>query len=500
MAGYLHGAYGQIQAVGSRVSEKSQSAVVYVGTAPVHTLENGAENVNVPVLVNNIAEARAKFGYSDDWTNYTLCEAMHVHFNLNGVGPLVLINVLDPATHKAGTVTTKSLTPSNGKITITDAQSVILDTVKVTVGSGQDASVKVKGTDYSIAYNIEKKQIVITELTSGALGTNAVSIEYYEVTPSAVTNANVIGSSDGAGMNTGLHAIKNVYQLTKYIPAFLACPGFSSIPEIHSAMYANSVKINGHWDAYMFADIPIVSNSTPVTLATAATWKAANGYTHDNETVFFPLAKGSDGNIYHLSVLAAANFQKLLLENDGIPYMTASNTECEIIENLYLGASVTGRVYDDSIINENLNKNGIASAAYMGGRWAIWGAHSAEYNQTDGNSVNVSETNCMMLFYLSNDFQARRTTNVDKPMTANDIKSIVAEEQSRLDALIKISALTYGTVTLNVSEQAKSDILQGDFSFCFDITTTPLAKSLTAIVTWTEDGFVTYLEGWGQAD
>ena len=132
MADYLHGAYGQIQAVGTKVAAKSQNAIVYVGTAPVQTVEGGAKNVNKPILVSNIAEARKYFGYSEDWSKYTLCEAMHAHLENKAVGPLVLINVLDPATYKATTGGTKNLTPANGRVTIADAEDAVLDTVAVT--------------------------------------------------------------------------------------------------------------------------------------------------------------------------------------------------------------------------------------------------------------------------------------------------------------------------------------------------------------------------------
>ena len=309
-----------------------------------------------------------------------------------------------------------------------------------------------------------------------------------------MTSADVIGSSDGLGLNTGIFAVKDVYQATGFVPSYLAAPGFSSIPAVHSAMYQNSVKINGHWDAYIFADLPIMDGETPITLDTAATYKKANGYTHENEKVFFPIAEGLDGNKYHLSVLAAANFQELLIAQDDIPYRSASNTACAMIQNLYLGEEFRGRIYDDSIINEKLNKNGIASAAYVGGRWAIWGAHSADYDQDNATQINVAETNRMMLYYISNDFQARRAIDVDAPLTPNDIRSIVAEEQARLDALVNSGALLYGTVSLNASSDTMSDILSGDWKFAFNVTTTPLAKSLTAIVSWTDDGFVTYFE------
>lgn len=490
---YLHGAYGQQQAVGSRVATKSQNAIVYIGTAPVHTLEGGGANVNKPVLVENIAEARKYFGYSDNMADYTLCEAMKVHFEQGGVGPLVFINVLDPAKHVTADKKSKSLTPENGRVVIAGAEKIVLDTLSVKAGS----TAKKKGEDYTLRYDSGKKTLTLAEAADGALGASALTIEYKEIDPSAVTAEDVIGASDGAGLNTGVFAIKNVYQQTGYIPSFLLAPGFSSIPAVHSAMAQNSRKINGHWDAYMFVDLPLVSGATPVTLAGAKTFKKANGYTKENETVYFPMAQGTDGIKYHLSVLAAANFQALLAAQDGIPYKTASNTDCGIIENLYMGEDNAGRVYDDALINEALCKNGIASAAYVGGRWCIWGCHSADYDQESGDQINVSETNRMMLYYISNDFQHRRTLDVDKPLTANDIASIVAEEQTRLDALTKIGALTYGEAHQNADADAKSDIMNGDYSFTFNVTTTPLAKSLTAIVNWTEDGFTTYFENFG---
>ena len=215
MADYLHGAYGQINAVSAKVSDESQGAIVYVGTAPVHTVDGGSSNVNVPVLIHNIDEARKIFGYSDDWASYTLCEAMAVHFDQNAVGPLVMINVLDPATAKASTKTTVSKTPANGQVTFID-EDCILDTVEVK--SGQTA--KVKGTDYTIAYDFSRKMVIIRDI-NGNLGTSALTIEYYKVDASAVTSTDIIGTTDGAGENTGLYAIKDVYQLTGYVPAYL---------------------------------------------------------------------------------------------------------------------------------------------------------------------------------------------------------------------------------------------------------------------------------------
>ena len=493
MSDYLHGAYGHSNVLESRTADTGAAAIVYIGTAPVHNVEGGAANVNKPIVVHSIAEARKYFGYSDDFASYTLCEAMHVHFEVKQVAPLVLINVLNPSTNKKGTQGSASLTPVGGVITIASAADIVLDSVEVKT-TGQTPTTKVKGTDYSIAYNAKRQAIIITELETGSLGTSALSITYDIIDASTVTNAQVIGATDGLGSNTGLYALKNVYNLTGYVPAYFAVPGFASIPDVHTAMVAISRQINNHWDAYMFVDLPLTNSGTALTLDTVKTFKSANHYNQENETVYFPMAKGVDGAVYHLSVLAAANFQELLLDQEGIPYRTASNTECELIENLYMGEANINRVYDDDLINEKLNKNGIASAAFTGGRWAIWGAHSADYDYDENDPVSASETNRMMLYYICNDFQTRRSIDVDKPLSLNDLNTIVSEEQSRLDALINIGALTYGVVNLSAENLTDSDIVKGDFALTFNVTTTPLIKSLTATVNWTDEGYRTYFE------
>jgi len=205
-----------------------------------------------------------------------------------------------------------------------------------------------------------------------------------------------------------------------------------------------------------------------------------------------PLVEGTDGRIYHLSVLAAANMQSLLVKQQGIPYNSVSNTDCPMIKNIYLGEDSRGRVYDDELINNTLNANGITSAAYVGGRWATWGAHAASYSQDSQDMISVADTNMMMLYYLGNDFQHRRPHNVDKPMTANDVKAIVAEEQARLDALIKGGMLIYGTARVDMDSDALSDMMTGDFKLIMEVGTTPLCKSLTAVFSWTDAGLEAY--------
>lgn len=485
MDNYIHGAYGNAEASGEKQASQSQSAFVYVGTAPVHLAAYGADAVNRPILVNNMAEARKYFGYSEDWAKYTLCEAMHMHFDVRSVGPIVLINVLDPKKHKTEAATTVSLTPEYGRLTVVNAEDIILASVAV--------EGKTKNTDYTVQYDYRKKQLVLTEIASGGLGTEALTVTYNSVDASMVGTDDVIGETDGYAKHSGLYAIRNVYQLCGAIPSFLLAPGFSCMPEVHRVMAQVSRKINSHWDAYMLTDMPLVdTEGKGIAMADAHTWKKTNGYTCENELVRFPMGIGTDGKHYHLSVVDAANRQQLLLEYDGIPFHTASNTECEFITGLYFGENDDGSVFDDEVINKLLNQNGIGSAAYIGGRWVLWGCHCADYDQENADYINVADTNRMMMYYLTNGFQHRRPKDVDKPLSYNDLKSIESEEQARLDALVKIGALTYGKVTLNATADDRSDMMNGDYSFAFTITPTPLAKSLTAYVYWSNAGYEIY--------
>ena len=488
---FKHGTYGEIIADGLSLSNlnRNRMAIVYIGTAPVNQVKGGGKNVNKPIVCRNIAEAKRLLGYSDNWADYTLCEAMKVHFEQQKVGPLVFINVLDPATHRKSAGGTATLTPENGRVKIVNAEDAILDTLAIVSGG----TTLVEGTHYTASYDFGRKCIIVTEKTKGSLGTGALSITWSKVDPSAVTTDDVIGATDNYGLNTGVYAIQNVYNVTGYIPAYILAPGFSSVPAIHQVLWENSLEIGKHWNAWMFVDMPIIdSEGDSITLQTAPTWKVTNGYTKDNESVFFPVVKGTDGKTYHLSVLNAANFQKLLVQNDGVPYMTGSNTEVSIVEDLYFGENVVGRVYNDEVINRCLNANGINSAAFVGGKWVIWGMFAGSYNQTDATTINVNDTCRMMLYYLTNDFQHRRNKDIDKPMPVNALKAIVAEEQERVDALLGIGALTYGKVTLDGSKEARADIYGGDFRILFNVTNTPLAKSLTAIANWTADGFEVY--------
>lgn len=132
---------------------------VVVGTAPVNLVEDPAAAVNTPILANSYKEAVAAVGYSNDFANYTLCESISACFNVVGVGPIVMINVLDPAKHKkTNPVTT---IPVKDGVATLPIDGVLLDSVKVTYGvSGSGTPHEKYGLDEGTCYGTNCKDLV----------------------------------------------------------------------------------------------------------------------------------------------------------------------------------------------------------------------------------------------------------------------------------------------------------------------------------------------------
>ena len=169
---YKHGTYGELRASKVKSSTNSDTVVVYVGTAPVNLVRGYANAgiINAPIKLSNMVDAQAKIGYAADWDAFTLCEAVAEHFDntVGNVGPIYVINVLDPTTHRKSENTSISVAFSGGRGEFASS-TIILDTIAI-----QD---KVEGTDYEVAYNFNTGKVVITSIGETQLSGN-VSVSF----------------------------------------------------------------------------------------------------------------------------------------------------------------------------------------------------------------------------------------------------------------------------------------------------------------------------------
>ena len=173
---YLYGAYGHIGETIAQSAVQAGTVPVYVGTAPINLVRNykDVKGINAPLKLNNFVDAQRKLGISANWSTFTLCEAMAAHFNnpVGNIGPIYVINVLDPDVHKKASPTSKALTFVNGRAEFV-SDTIILDTFAI--------ADKAEGVDYNLDYNYTKNSVVITSADASAPMDGTLNASYSEI-------------------------------------------------------------------------------------------------------------------------------------------------------------------------------------------------------------------------------------------------------------------------------------------------------------------------------
>lgn len=535
MAEYLYGTYGHLADSVVQATAEASTVALYVGTAPVNLIRGYATAgiINEPVKLYNKQDAQKKIGTASDWGKYTLSEAVAAHFGGdNNVGPIYVINVLNPTTDRKPTATTRNLNFVNGKASFT-SEDIILDTFAL--------ANKTEGTDYALSYSFATGKVTVTSLDPDNPLDGAIAATYNEVDTSNIGVDEIIGSISQSGVYTGLQAADLIYQRYGAVVNLFAAPGWSDKKEVYRALVEKAIKLNGHWDGFVYADIPLsyisysfaeVDNPTGNpksqgwyeedggvyvetedetvevdktyytrttqtnyndTMSKAINWKANNGYNSERSKVFWPQGKGTDGSIYHLSSLAMAETLRLDISHNGVPMETCGNKAVDV-NRQYFGASSQNAGYSADEANL-LCENGIDTIAFWGGSWKLWGDHTAAYSSanTDIDPRDIFDVNMRMLLYLTNAFQARWASSIDKPFTIQLKDTILVREQERLDALAAMGALI-GNPRISFEEEHNplGSIRAGNFRWDISCTPTPPLKSATVYVAYTDEGFAAY--------
>lgn len=472
---YKHGSFGNMSATQDLTNITAGTLPVYFGILPVHQLADYSAVVNKPILVSSYVDAVSKVGYNDsNWKDFDLCEAIYAHFknSVQIIGPIVLVNVLDPDAMKTASKTA-SVTFTNNQAIIKN-DKIILKTISI--------SGKVLGTDFSVAYSDDGIYVIINDLKAAL--TSPVTISYNEVDISLVTKAQIIGGTNATtGVKSGISVLDLVYQTYNMIPTILDAPGWSRIPDVDAALKSAGQLINGHW--YAWVNSNIISDSNADTISKAKTWKTTNAYTGNSEAPTWPMAKNGS-RVFHLSTLTTVTMQWVDYNNGDIPYETPSNKQIDIT-GLCL-ADGTDLVFDQLQAND-LNSKGIRTAIYWGGQWVLWGPHTGAYEY--GKTMDARDkfdSTIRMMYYILNNFQSTYGIEVDKPMSRSRIDTILNNYQEQIDSLISTGALLYGLVQFTATENPTSDLIEGDFDFNIATTTTPPGKSINAKLQYTTKG------------
>lgn len=467
---YKHGLYGGLISSTEDITT-SKGVPVYVGTAPMHRINQENRNINKPVIIKNLQEAIRKTGYlsEDNFEEFTLSAAIYAHFqnSIQPIGPIVIINVLDPT---KGTTLTEDVNIINGQGVI--KKHISIDSVNI--------ADKILGEDYQLEYTNEGYLKIIGE----SLG-ETISVSYKEIAPSSVVEADIIGTyDDKKELKTGIMAIQDVYEDLNIIPTIISAPGFNQKPKVRQALISSTKQISDKWEAVSFVDI---DSTEATTIESALKWKKDNGYSNNEEKVFWPKAI-MGGKEICLSILGIVAKMQTDVKNANVPFETPSNKQIDVSGLVAGGKKIK---FSQNRANE-LNSEGITTAIFNGGKYVIWGPHMAnfEYGVTS-KPEEIFDVNILMNKYLLNDFQLRNTSIIDGPMSRHDIDALITSEQMILDAHVSSNHLLYGEIKFIKDNNLTSDVVNGDFVFNTLVTNTPLAKSITQKVQYTSAGIST---------
>ena len=450
MAKYLHGVRILENPTSVPTPATNESGVpVIFGTAPVNMAADPENATNQLFLCNTFAEAKAAVGYSDDYENYTLCQAMDAFFKMYGVGPIVICNVLDPATHKEAY--TETLDVVNGQA-VSKTQGVLLAGLTVTENGSVELT---KDSDYTVEFN-ENGYIVITvlkeDVTSLTLGGNKIDA-------STVTAADIIGSYDAeTGKETGTELIRAVYPKFGLAPSLLLAPGWSHNPTVGLALTEKCKDISGMFTCECVLDLDC--SATGVKKYTdAADAKDESGYISEHAIVLWPMVKYS-GKIMAYSAVYAAMVTYTDYNSDGVPNLSPSNQELRISATVLEDGTEVN--LDVSQANE-LNAEGIVTAVNAG-VFKAWGNNTAAYPKvTDPKDRWIC---CRRFFsWWGNSFIKTYLEKVDNPANYRLIESIVDSENVRGNSLVSQGKCAGIKMVYNREDNPVQSVVDGKIVF-----------------------------------
>lgn len=435
---------------------------VVVGTAPIHLAQEPAE-VNKPILIYNFEEAVRKFGYSEDWEKYTLCEFMYSQFVLYGRAPVVLINVLDVTKNKKEQ--TETLKLINGKGTL-EAKDVIASTLDVKDSSAQTQySIE---TDYLLTYDNDGKLTI--SAVSDKIKNSTLKLTFSVVDTAKITKKEIIGGVDiTTGKKSGLELINEVYPRYMKVPGTILAPGWSSDPEVATIMNSKAARINGIFQADALIDAP-----SHLLYSEVPEWKKKNNIVEKYQLVIYPkLSLG--GKTYHFSTQLAGSISATDAKYEGIPYKSPSN------ENLRIDSTVNdnGEVFLSVDEANYLNENGIMTAINFAG-WKTWGNRTAAYPTT--SDVKDSFIPIRRMFnWAMNTMVLTFWSKIDDPINKRLIETVVDTANLWLNGLASQGAILGGRVAFEEADNPVTSLMDGKIKFHFYLTPPSPAEEISFV-------------------
>lgn len=444
---YMHGIRIQENPTSVPTPARNETGVpVIFGTAPVNLAADPEGAVNRLFLCHTFADARKAIGYSEDYENYTLCQAMDAFFKAFSIGPVVLCNVLDPAIHKA--VYTETLNAVDGQA-ISGEKGILLKGLSVKNG---DTALE-EGKDYSVTFNDAGFAVI----TVFAEGVTTITLSGSRLDPSKVTYENIVGAYDpDTGTETGAELVRRVYPMFGLTPLMLLAPGWSQDPRVGLALSEKCTEINGMFQCECIIDID-TEKAKKYTEVEAV--KEECGYGSQHMVCVWPMVRYG-GKTMAYSAIYAALACYTDHSNDDVPNLSPSNHSIPVSAAVLKDGT---EVMMDSEQANELNAVGVVAALNMNG-FRAWGNNTAAFPDTvDPKDRWIC---CRRFFsWWGNSFITTYMEKVDSPANYRLIESIVDSENVRGNSLVSTGKCAGIRMAYTLADNPVENVMNGKVVF-----------------------------------
>ena len=471
---YKHGVYVSEQSTGILAPLNGTAGLqVIIGTAPVNMAED-LSTVLEPKLINSFAEAKAALGYSDDFTNYTLCQSMDACFRVFNVALIVLINVLDPTEHKteAASVT---LTPENNRAVIAEDGAPIYGVLPATVQIKDAENTSLTAADFALTFR-EDGALTVT-LIKSVLGN--ITVTYSKLDPSAVDKDDII---------LALEKIREVYPRFSMTPGLILAPGWSHEANTAAAIQAKCTGINGVFASECILDIEASSDGAE-TYSDVKTAKENLGADGEHTLVCWPMAVVG-AKKYYMSALVGALIAYTDATNNDVPHVSPSNKSLNVTETCLADGR---KVLLDQEQANAVNSFGVITALNMDG-YRCWGNNTAAYPaSTDPKDRWISVRR--FFTWRANSLIRTYFQTVDNPINYRLIESIVDSENISGNSFVAQGYCGGYRVEFRADENPDTQLIDGRIKFHIYLAPFPPAEDIEFVLEFDTDALSSALIG-----
>jgi len=459
---FLHGPEIIEKTSGSRPIRTVRSAVIgLVGTAPMWAVAEADRTLNTPVVIRSDRDAEKYFGPASA-AGYTIPAAIRAA-QAQGAATIIVVNVLDLATHKAAVVAAEFVLPASDIVQLPDVgvQSVV---VKDSTGATT--------YDVDVDYTLNSVKGTVTRLAAGDIDAGAtIKINYDRPDPTAVTGAEVIGTVE-AGVRSGAQAWLDASALLGFAPKILIAPGYASVATVATALTTLATTLRA---------IALIDAAAGTTVANAIAYRGTVGQAlataSDRVVLCYPHVKTSDGaggiateplSQWLAGLIAATD------ETEGF-WVSPSNQELRGLVGLERPLTSDGGTTSE--INA-LNEQGITTlAARFGGGIRAWGNRSAAFPAAATPNTFFPVRRVADL--ISDSLEMELLNFIDRPITPALIDAITNSVNAYIRTLVGRGALIDGRCTYDPAKNADSELALGHLCFDLGFMPPPPAERIT---------------------